>query len=122
MAVYHGRSTRHRKRKRRCLRGRRPIETTIGAEERRSRRVMGGNKKVGLLKAKYVNLSSKGEAVRCEVLELLETPANPEFARKGKITKGAVLLVRTPAGEKVKVRVTSRPGQHGILNAVPLEG
>lgn len=122
MAVYHGRPSSHRKRKRKCLRGREPINTTIGPEERRSRGVRGGNRKVGLFKAKYANVSSRGETMKCEILELLENPANPDFTRRSRITKGAILLVRTPAGEKIRVRVTSRPGQHGVLNAVQLEG
>ena len=47
---------------------------------------------------------------------VVENPANPNYARRNIITKGAV--IETSAGE---ARVTSRPGQSGQVNAVLLD-
>jgi small subunit ribosomal protein S8e len=45
-----------------------------------------------------------------------ENPANRNFARMNILTKGAI--VDTEVGS---IRITSRPGQHGLVNAVLLE-
>jgi len=53
---------------------------------------------------------------RTPVLEVLENEANPHYVRRNIITKGAI--VKTQLGP---ARVTSRPGQHGIINAILIE-
>jgi small subunit ribosomal protein S8e len=50
---------------------------------------------------------------KMKVLNVIENPANRNFAKRNIITKGAILKV-----EKGKVRVLSRPGQDGVINAV----
>lgn len=102
--------------KRRRERGSHPIETAAGEVERRvSSRVMGGGVKVRLKAASYVNVSipSTGSTRRLKILQVVSNPASVDYSRRGVITKGA--LVRTEAG---LVKVTSRPGQDGVVNGV----
>jgi small subunit ribosomal protein S8e len=120
MAVPKGRSRRkptgglyrpHHKRKKREL-GRYPTLTTIGPTKRKIERVFGGNQKVRLVQDEYVNVEvEKGKVQRTKILRLIENPSNREFNKKKIITKGAI--VETELG---KVVITSRPGQHGVLN------
>ncbi len=96
--------------------GRPPAETQLGpVEKRRIIRVRGGNMKVRLKKVAYINVAVPGEnkSRKLRILEVVETPSNPQMARRNYITKGAI--VRTEIG---LVRVTSRPGQDGVLNGV----
>lgn len=54
-----------------------------------------------------------GKAKRTRILEVVDHPDNPHFTRQMLITKGCTL--KTELG---LARVTSRPGQHGIVNCV----
>ncbi len=128
MPIYHGRDLRkpsggmkrpHRKVKRKALLGRLPTETILGtAEERRRIRVRGGNYKVRLVKATYANVTipSKGITKRVRILRVIENPASQDYSRRGVITKGAI--IQTELG---RARVTSRPGQDGVVNAILIE-
>ena len=51
-----------------------------------------------------------------KILKVVENRANPNYVRQNIITKGSVVET-----EKGNAKVTSRPGQHGIVNAVMLE-
>lgn len=84
-------------------------------ERRKNIEVRGGNQKQRLQSVGEVNLTDTetGETSTEEIEEVVENPANPHFARRDIVTKGAV--VQTSGGE---ARVTSRPGQDGQVNAV----
>ena len=56
------------------------------------------------------------EPKRSKVISVVENISDPNFVRRNIITKGAI--VETDAGY---ARITSRPGQVGILNAVLVE-
>jgi len=101
--------------KRRFEKGSFPTETVIGGHKIKVTRGRGGNLKVRLVSTSYVNVSnpSTGETKKVEILRVLRNPANVDYDRRNVITKGA--LLETPLG---RVRVTSRPGQSGVLNAV----
>jgi len=128
MPIYHGRDLRkpsggmrrpHRKVKRKALMGRLPTETLPAPnEERRKARVRGGNYKIRLVKALYANVTipSQGVTKRVKILRVIENPASQDYSRRGIITKGAI--IQTELG---RARVTSRPGQDGVVNAVLLE-
>lgn len=47
---------------------------------------------------------------KSKIKTVLETPANMHFARRNIITKGTILNTE-------KGKVTSRPGQTGVVNA-----
>jgi len=81
-------------------------------------RVRGGNVKRRAKIISYAVVIDKktGKARKEKIINILETPANREYARRNIITKGAIILV-----ESGKAIVTSRPGQDGIVNAVLLQ-
>jgi small subunit ribosomal protein S8e len=107
--------------RRKALRSRRayerdryPVETTVGEGEVVIRRVRGGNIKVALARSQYANvLDEANKVVRVKILGVAKNPANKEYERRQVITKGA--LIKTELG---LARVTSRPGQNGVVNAV----
>jgi len=126
MAVWQGRSLRKisggrirmARKKRRYELGREPVYTHIAAVRRKIVRVRGGNYKVKLLRGDEVNVYNpkSRETKKAKILTVIENPANPHFAQRNIITKGAI--VNTTLG---RVKITSRPGQHGVLNGVLLE-
>jgi small subunit ribosomal protein S8e len=54
-----------------------------------------------------------GKVTRSKILRVKESPANRDYGRRGVITRGAV--IDTELGE---ARVTSRPSDDGVVNAV----
>lgn len=124
MAVWHGDSRKKkpsggRKRahrgKRRFERGSFPAETTLGEPKRKIARGRGGNVKVKVLSDKYACVTDpkSGKTEKVEIVRVVKNPANVDYNRRGVMTKGAV--IETSLG---LARVTSRPGQNGIINAV----
>jgi len=93
--------------------GRIDVLPTIGEEERKVIRVMGGNKKVKAVKLKFVNVRVGKKVKRVEIKKVVDNPANRHYKRMGVITKGAI--VETELG---KVRITNRPSQEGFANGV----
>ncbi|MBU7012688.1 MAG: 30S ribosomal protein S8e [Theionarchaea archaeon] len=106
---------RFRKKRKREL-GREFIETRIGPEKKKIQRTFGGNRKVKLQRTEYANVVTEEGTKRAKIITLLENPASRHFVRRNIITKGAV--IETELG---KAKVTSRPGQHGIINAILTE-
>jgi small subunit ribosomal protein S8e len=109
-----GRKSLHRK-KRKFEQGTFPAETLVGERKRKVARGRGGNAKIKLLSEKQVCVTDTktGKTEKTEILRVIRNPANVDYDRRGVVTKGAV--VETPRGH---ARITSRPGQHGVLNAV----
>ncbi|MCD6323945.1 MAG: 30S ribosomal protein S8e [Desulfurococcales archaeon] len=113
-----GRRRPHRKNRKYEL-GRFPTLTMVDVREKRVKvRVRGGNLKVKVRRATYANVMdpSTGKSRKVKVLKVLETGANREYARRNIIVKGA--LIETEVGV---AKVTSRPGQDGVINAVLVE-
>ena len=124
MSVWHGNSrkkkqTGGRKRtyrvKRNFEKGSFPAETTLGEPRRRSVRGHGGQMKVKLLKDKFVSVTDlkSGQTEKIEILRVIKNIANVDYNRRGVITKGAE--IETSLG---RARITSRPGNDGVINAV----
>ncbi|WP_457549249.1 30S ribosomal protein S8e [Archaeoglobus sp.] len=107
----------HRK-KRKYEMGRPQTETLIGDRKVKIERVRGGNYKVKLVRDKYANVyvPNEGKVVRVEIKGVVENPAHVHYARKNVITKGAI--IETEIG---LARVTNRPSQEGLINAVLIE-
>ncbi len=126
MALWQGRSRRKPSggmlrpihKKRRFELGREQEFATLGEERRKIIRVVGRNSKVRLLRAQWANLfdPKTGETHRVKILSVKTNPANPHYVTRNIITKGATIET-----EKGTARVTSRPGQFGIVNAVMVE-
>lgn len=92
-------------------------KTTIGEKVRkRTSSTLGGGKKTSLLSCNEIVVSSDGKSEKTNVLTVMENPANPHFVRRNIITKGAI--VKT---EKGFAKITSSPGQSGVLNGVLLK-
>jgi small subunit ribosomal protein S8e len=91
------------------------METALGERKEKVSRGRGGNLKHKILSDKFacVTNTKKGTTEKVEITRVVRNPANIDYNRRGVITKGAV--VETPLG---LAKITSRPGQHGILNAV----
>lgn len=129
MVVWHGKSRRkftgglrrslRARMKRKYEMGRITVPTVLGDEElRKVIRVRGGNLKVRLRKAAYANVADPktGKVQKVKILALVENRAHRHFIRSGVITKGAI--IETELG---RARVTSRPNQHGVVNAVLIQ-
>ena len=128
MGVYHGNDLRkitggvkgrHVKVKRKYWMGRYPTLTRIGeVDSVKVIRTKGGGRKVRLKIAAFANVfvPKEGRTVKARIIKLLDNPADRNLARMGIVTRGAI--IQTSIG---KARVTSRPGQDGVVNAVLLE-
>jgi len=94
-------------------------ETILGEPKRKRARGMGGNKKIKVLTAKYASVTDQktGQTQKTEILRVVRNGANVDFNRRGVITKGAE--IETALGH---AKVTSRPGNDGIINAVLIAG
>jgi small subunit ribosomal protein S8e len=88
---------------------------TIGAGKVKVYRVRGGNRKLRVLTASTVNVwdPATKNSRTAKIVTVRENPANPNYVQRNIITKGAILA--TDIG---LVRVRSRPGQDGVINAV----
>jgi len=109
-----GRRHAYRK-KRKYEQGSFAAETLMGESRRKFSRGRGGNLKLKVLSEKQVCVTDPktGKTEKTEVLRVVKNPANIDYDRRGVITKGA--MIETSLGQ---ARITSRPGQHGVLNAV----
>lgn len=107
-----GRYIRHRKKKLYEKAGQKRI-IKLGEEKRKIKKIMGGNKKISLLKGKFINLYDKGKTKKIEIKDVIETPSNRFLARQDILTKGTI--VETELGN---VKITNRPSQEGIINGI----
>jgi len=91
-----------------------PNEALVGEAITVTRKVRGKNKKTALKTVDFVNLSIPNSKVKkTKIVRVLENPTNSDYQRRGVITKGAVLET-----EDGKCKVVSKPGQHGVVNAI----
>jgi len=95
--------------------GREPSFTKLGKRRIQTIRVMGANRKLRLLSFDTANLfDPKSKAFKqVKIKTITDNPANRHFIRRNIMTKGSV--IDTEIG---KARITSRPGQDGVVNAV----
>ena len=107
-----GRYKKNRKKRLYELKGQRKI-VKLGEEKRKTSKRRGGNFKVFMLRAKFVNVLKDGKMNRTAIKNVLETPSNRFWARQNIITKGTI--VETELG---KVMITNRPAQEGMLNGI----
>jgi small subunit ribosomal protein S8e len=126
MSVWHGEKGRKktggkiilaRKKKKREL-GNLPVFTRIGKEKRKKYRTKGGGEKLKAFSVEFANVldPKTNSTKKVKILDVLENLANPHFVRRKIITKGAI--IKTELGN---AKVTSRPSQHGVVNAVLIE-
>lgn len=124
MPQWHGNMHKRKKTggKKHLLRGKRayemgsdPAETIVGEPRIVKTRCRGNNVKLRALSVNSVNVTdpATGKSQKTEIRSVVKNQANVDYQRRGVITKGAV--VETPLGQAL---VTSRPGQHGVINAI----
>jgi small subunit ribosomal protein S8e len=126
MALWQGKSRRKTTGGRyRLHRGKRKTEigreqqiTVIGKTTKKMVRTRGGNLKFRVLTTSVANVydPKTKKTIKSDIKTVLENPANPHYVRRNIITKGAIIET-----EKGKAKVTSRPGQHGVINAILLK-
>ena len=123
MSVWHGDQHKRKdsggkkvgyRKKRRYEKGYFPAETALGKQKNKIVRKHGGNEKTRLLSVNQANISdASGKTTKVEILRVVKNPANVDYDRRGVITKGT--MIATSLGT---ARVTSRPGQDGVVNAI----
>ncbi len=98
--------------------GSEPTETTLGPVKQRRVGIRGGGVKVRIASADWAVVTDRasGKTGKSKLLRVVRNPSNVDYQRRGVITKGAI--VETELGQ---ARVTSRPGQDGVINAVLVE-
>ncbi len=92
-----------------------PAETVLGEPKRKIQSTIGGNTKVKVLTEKFASVTDPktGKTEKSAIVRVVRNAANVDYNRRGVITKGAEL--ETALG---LAKVTSRPGNDGIIAAV----
>ncbi len=101
--------------KRKYEKGDVPTLTRLGKIKIKVVRTKGGGFKARLLMAEHVNLynPTTREYSITKIKTITENPANRHYVRRNIMTRGTV--IDTEAG---RARITNRPGQEGVINAV----
>jgi small subunit ribosomal protein S8e len=92
-----------------------PAETVLGESKRKVSRTIGGSTKVKVLTEKFASVTDPktNTTAKTEIVRVVSNGANVDFNRRGVITKGA--QIETKLG---LAKVTSRPGNDGVVNAI----
>jgi small subunit ribosomal protein S8e len=95
--------------------GRTPTLTKIGETAIKPMRVRGHNSKRRVLRADIANVydSKSKKYIKAKIQIVTANPANRHYVRRNIITKGTIIQT-----DKGSARVTSRPGQEGVINAI----
>ena len=105
------------RKKRKYELGSSPLFTKMEKEKRIVKKTKGGGFKVKAPSVEFVNVLDKttNTIKKVKILDVIQNSANPHFVRRKIITKGTI--VETELGN---ARITSRPSQHGVVNALLL--
>ena len=98
--------------------GRNPSLTKIGELRKKQVSTKGGNAKERLFETNKANVfNPKTKKYEQATIKMVTaSPSNRNFIRRNIITKGTIIDT-----SKGKARITSRPGQDGVVNAVLVE-
>lgn len=89
----------------------------VAEEKKKHIKMRGGSLKLRLAAANMANVvDGTGKTKKVKIITVKENAANPNYIRRNIMTKGAV--IQTELG---LARITSRPSQHGIVNAKLIE-
>ena len=82
-------------------------------------RTKGRNQKVRILAAEWANVTDpkSGQTKKVKIVTVKDNPSDPHFVTRNIVTRSAI--IQTELG---LARVTSKPGQHGVINAVLVKG
>jgi len=91
-----------------------PAMTQLSERVLSKRRGRAGHIKLHLRADNLANVADvSGKIKKVAIKTVVENKANPQLVRRNIMTKGAI--IETELG---KARITSRPGQDGMINAV----
>ncbi|HNR58344.1 MAG TPA: 30S ribosomal protein S8e [Methanothrix sp.] len=95
--------------------GREAGEPNVDTTRKKQIRTRGGNIKVRLLRCDAATVADPvtGKAKIAKIESVKDNGANLNYIRRNIISKGAI--IKTDLGD---AKVTSRPGQDGVINAV----
>lgn len=112
---YTGMKYKHFRKKRKRELERPPINTVIDKDRKKQQRVWGGNKKLKLFATAFINLTdpSSNKTSKVKILKFESNAASKDLNRRHILTKGTIVET-----ERGKAKITSRPGQHGVINGV----
>jgi len=101
--------------KRQHLIGRLPAMTKIGSKKIQHIRARSDTSKFRALKLEKANIfDPKTKSYSLETINtVVDSPADKNFIRRNIMTKGTI--IKTSKGN---AKITSRPGQNGVVNAV----
>lgn len=101
--------------KRRHMTGSLPALTRLGATKMKVVTTKGGARKAKLLGAATANIMDPAtkKVTVLPIKNVVENPANRYYVRRNILTKGTIIET-----ERGRARVTSRPGQDGVVHAV----
>ena len=88
----------------------------VGEQKVVTKNARGNTEKNVAKKSDTVNLSINGEVKKADIESVEDNPANSNYVRRSLLTKGTI--IQTSEG---KARITSRPGQDGVVNAKLVE-
>lgn len=115
--TYTGAKVKGARGKRKFELGRESADTHINETKRKNVATRGGNRKVRLLQCNVANVTdTQGKSHQTSIENVVGNDANEHYVRRNILTKGSV--IKTPLGN---ARITSRPGQDGVVNAILLE-
>jgi small subunit ribosomal protein S8e len=115
--TYTGAKVKGARGKRKFELGRESADTHIHETKRKNVATRGGNRKVRLLQCNVANVTdTHGKSHQTSIENVVGNDANEHYVRRNILTKGSV--IKTPLGN---ARITSRPGQDGVVNAILLE-
>ncbi len=103
--------------KRKYETGREQSDTTIAPVRTKKIETLGGNLKIRMLRGDMAAVADPktGKTKTVKIETVRENKANLHYMRRNILTKGAV--VKTELGD---ARITNRPGQDGVINAILL--
>ena len=97
--------------------GREQSDTTIAPIRTKKMQTLGGNQKMRMLRADMAAVADPktGQSRMVKIETVKDNKANLHYMRRNILTKGAV--IKTELGD---ARITNRPGQDGVVNAILL--
>ncbi len=98
--------------------GREQSDTIISPIRTKKVETLGGNQKMRMLRADLAAVADPktGKAKMVKIETVTENKANQHYTRRNILTKGAI--IKTELGD---AKITNRPGQDGVVNAVLLK-
>jgi len=93
-----------------------PRVVRLGEKKVKFIKTMGGHKKLVSLSHNFANVMHNKKAKKAKIKNVIETPSNRFLARQNILVKGAI--IETDLG---RARITNRPSQEGMVQAVLLE-